>query len=55
MVSISGAQFTKYLTIILRQCRNYDRPFLGMIHLQNCKLVLDSIRKFAYDFPQRNL
>jgi len=26
------------------------RLFLGTIHLQTCKIVLDSVRKLAYDF-----
>jgi len=47
-----GARFTKYLTIMLRQCQSYDRPatdvylltndarlFLGMIQSQNRKVV----------------
>jgi len=25
-----------------------------MIHLQNCKFVLDSIHKLTYGFPKRN-
>jgi len=44
----------KNLTIIVRRCHNYDR-FLGMIHLQNYKFVLDSVHKLAYDLPERNL
>jgi len=31
------------------------RFFLGTIHLQTCKIVLDSVRKLAYDIPKRNL
>ena len=30
------------------------RLFLGTIHLQYRKIVRDSVRKLAYDIPQRN-
>jgi len=30
------------------------RLFLGTIHLQTCKIVLDSVYKLAYDIPKRN-
>jgi len=30
------------------------RFLLGTIHLQTCKIVLDSVRKLAYDIPKRN-
>ena len=30
------------------------RFFLGTIHLQTCKIVLDSVRKLAYNIPKRN-
>jgi len=56
---------------ILRQCQSYDRLtidvsstkhltkearlFLGTIHLQNRKIVRDSVRTLAYDIPKRNL
>ena len=30
------------------------RFFLGAIHLQSCKIVLDSVRKLAYDIRKRN-
>jgi len=59
------------LTIILRQCQSYDRLtidvsftkhltknarlFSGTIHLQNRKIVWDSVRTLAYDIPRRNL
>jgi len=33
---------------------NVERLFLGMIHLQNCKIVRDSVRKLAYDIPKRS-
>jgi len=29
------------------------RFFLGTIHLQTCKIVLDSVRKLAYDIPKK--
>jgi len=29
--------------------------YLGMIQLQNCKIIWDSVRKLAYDIPKRNL
>ena len=32
---------------------NGERLFLGMIHLHNCKIVRDSVRKLAYDIPKR--
>jgi len=31
------------------------RFLLGTIHLQTCKIVLDSVRKLAYDIPKKNL
>ena len=31
------------------------KAFLGMIHLQSCKIVWDSVRKLAYDIPKRNV
>jgi len=31
------------------------RLFLGTVHLQNHKIVSDSVRKLAYDIPERNL
>jgi len=31
------------------------RLFLGMIRLRNCKIVLDSVPKLAYDIPKKNL
>ena len=30
------------------------RLFLGTIHMQNRKIVWDSVRKLAYDIPERN-
>jgi len=35
--------------------RSYEesKVFLGTIHLQNCKTVLELIRKLAYDIPQK--
>jgi len=30
------------------------RLFLGTIHLQNCKIARDSVRKLAYDMPIRS-
>jgi len=29
--------------------------FLGMIYMQNLKIVGDSVRMLAYDIPKRNL
>ena len=40
--------FTKHLT-------KNARIFLSMIHLQNHKIVGDSVRILAYDIPKRNL
>ena len=49
------------VTIDLRRRSNLQkhpakgaRFFLGTIHLQNCKIVLDCVRKLAYDIPKRN-
>jgi len=30
------------------------KAFLGVIHLQSCKIVWDSVRKLAYNIPKRN-
>ena len=59
------------LMIILRQCQSYDRLaidvsftkrltkdprlFSDTIHLQNRKIVGDSVRTLAGDIPKRNL
>jgi len=61
----SRARFTKYLTTILwlpydnakitidlRRASN-SQGFLGTIHLQDRKIVWDSVRKSAYDIPKR--
>jgi len=32
-----------------------QRLFLGAIHLQNRKIISESIRKLAYDIPKINL
>ena len=66
-----GYLFNDNLTIILRQCRTYNRLtidvqftkhltngavlFLGTIHSQNRKIVGDSVRILTYDIPKRNL
>jgi len=49
------------VTIDLRRTSNFTkrptkdvRLFLGTIHLQTCKIFLDSVRKLAYDIPKRN-
>ena len=49
------------VTIDLRRTSNLRkhptkgaRLFLGTIHLQTCKIVLDSVYKLAYDIPKRN-
>ena len=47
-----------YLTITPKLPSTYDgRPihqaFLGTIHLQDRKIVWDSVRKSAYDIPKR--
>ena len=34
---------------------SYSRLFLGTIQLQNREIVLDSVRKLAYDISTRNL
>ena len=41
----------RYLTIM----QELRLTCLGMVDLQNSKIVLDSIYKLAYDFPTRNL
>ena len=50
------------VTIDLRRTTNLPnrltkggRLFLGMIHLQNCKIVGDSVRKLAYHIPKKVL
>jgi len=41
---------------ILRLLYNNAKIMIDfMIHLQNCKFVLDSIHKLAYNLPKRNL
>jgi len=56
-----------YLTIMPNLRSTYDgrliyqtsyeerKLFLGTIHLQNRKIVSDSVRKLPYDIPKRNL
>jgi len=34
---------------------SYSRLFLGTIQLQNREIVLDSVRKLAYDISTKNL
>jgi len=29
------------------------RFFLGTIHLQNCKIILESVRKLTHDIPEK--
>jgi len=43
----SGAQFTKHLTM-------NGKLFIGKIRVQNRNIVGDSVRKLAYDIPERN-
>ena len=44
------------VTIDLRRILIYKtRLSLGTIHSQNRKIVCDSVRKFAYDIPDRNI
>ena len=50
------------VTIDLRRTSNLQkhatqdaRLFLGTIHLQTCKIVLDSVRKLTYNIPKRNI
>jgi len=43
---------TSNLRNILQRTQGF---FLGMIHLQNCKIVWDSVGKLAYDISNRNL
>ena len=59
-----------YLTIMPKLRSTYDRclihktayegrkaflRYTGTIHLQNRKIVCDSVRRLAYDIPKRNL
>ena len=57
-----------YLTIMLKLRSTYDgrliyeknlkrfhgKHFVGKIHVKNCNIVGDSVRKLAYDIPERN-
>jgi len=53
----SGARFTKYLTsydnLMIHLTMN-GKLFIGEIHVQNRNIVVDSVRKLAYDIPERN-
>ena len=65
-----GARFTKYLTTILQSCQSYDqlmtdvklskhltlnrKLFTGKVHAPNRNIVGDSVRKSAYNIPERN-
>jgi len=40
--------------LIYKTSYNEWEVFIGMIHVQNRKIVWDSVRKLAYDIPKTN-
>ena len=48
-------QTTYGISLIYKTSYKGRNTFLGSIHLQNRKIVWDSVRKFAYNIPKRNL